>query len=117
MLQLRHVFLGRRFLRERPRQHELGLEHRIAALDAAIQSRRHPAQCRMTDSFLNIGNHLPRIGLIPAAIEFFGRKSKLHYQISRQILGLDFAPLLPPQSDQRLLVISHDDPRVRAANK
>ena len=30
VLQLRHVLLGRCFLRERPRQHELGLEDRAA---------------------------------------------------------------------------------------
>ena len=32
VLQLRHVFLGRCFLRERPRQHELGLEHLTGSL-------------------------------------------------------------------------------------
>ena len=44
VLQLRHVFLGRRFFRERPGQHELGFEHRLAALDASIERSRHPAE-------------------------------------------------------------------------
>ena len=39
VLQLRHVLLGRRFLRERPGQHELGLEHRPGALDHPVQGR------------------------------------------------------------------------------
>ena len=33
VLQLRHVFFGGSFLRERPRQHVLGFEHRAAGLD------------------------------------------------------------------------------------
>jgi hypothetical protein len=53
VLQLRHVFLGCGFLRERPRQHELGLEHGIAAIDPAIQGGGHPAQRRMTHSLLD----------------------------------------------------------------
>jgi hypothetical protein len=33
---------GGAFFRERPRQRELGLEHRAGALDHAVQRRRHP---------------------------------------------------------------------------
>src|SRR5262249_14031189 len=54
MLQLRHVFLGRGFFRERPRQHELTLEDRVTALDPAVESCHHPAQRRVPDPFLNI---------------------------------------------------------------
>ena len=43
VLQLRHIFLGRGFFRERPRQHELGFEDRSACLYAAVERRRHPA--------------------------------------------------------------------------
>jgi hypothetical protein len=48
VLELRRVFLHRRFFRERPGEHELGLEHGLAALYPAIQRGRHPAQDRMT---------------------------------------------------------------------
>src|SRR5271166_2880036 len=41
VLELRHVLFGRGFLRERPRQHELGLEHRPAAGDDAVEGRPH----------------------------------------------------------------------------
>src|SRR5690349_1171743 len=37
VLQLRHIFLSRRFFRERPGQHEFGFEHRPGGLDAAIE--------------------------------------------------------------------------------
>jgi hypothetical protein len=117
MLQLRHVFLGRRFLRERPWQHKLGLEHGIAALDSPIQSRRHPAQNRMADSLLDVGDHLPAIGLVPAPIEILGGDAELNYEIAGQVLRLDFSPFLLPQPDQRLLVAPHDDPGIRAADE
>ena len=37
VLQLRHVFFGRRFFRKRPGQHELGFEHRATWIDADRQ--------------------------------------------------------------------------------
>ena len=40
-------FSAAAFFGERPGQHELGLEHRPAALDDAVQGRRHPADHRM----------------------------------------------------------------------
>jgi hypothetical protein len=83
VLQLRHVFLSGRFLRERPRQHELGLEHRIAALDPAINRGRHPAQRRMKAPLLDIRDDLTGIGLIPAAIEVLGRHPKLDDEVGR----------------------------------
>src|SRR5262249_15682975 len=43
VLQLWHVLFGRGFFRKRPGQHELTLEHRITAIDPAIERRRHPA--------------------------------------------------------------------------
>ena len=117
MLQLRHVFFRRRFFRERPRQHELGLKDSIAALNPAIQSRRHPAQRRMAHSLLDVGDDLPGTGFIPAAIKLFSRDPKLHDEIAGQIFRLDFPPLLAPQPDQRFLITAHDDPGIRAANK
>ena len=68
VLQLRHVFFSRPFLGKRPRQHELGLEHGLTALDPPIERGRHPAQRRVPDLPLNICNHLPGVGLVPASI-------------------------------------------------
>ena len=45
-LQLRHILLGSGFFRERPRQHELGFEHRAACLDAAVESSGHPSNAK-----------------------------------------------------------------------
>ena len=47
VLQLGHMLFGRRFFRERPGQHEFGLEHRAAGFDHAIERRRHPLVDRM----------------------------------------------------------------------
>jgi hypothetical protein len=71
----------------------------------------------MSNSLLNVGDHLPGTHLIPAAIELFGRDPKLHHQIAGQIFRLDLAALLPPQPDQRFLISSHDDPGIGAADK
>jgi hypothetical protein len=71
----------------------------------------------MPDLLLDIGKDLAAIDLIPAAVQVLGRKAELNNEIARKVLRLDFAPLLPPQPDQRLLVIAHNDPGIRAANK
>jgi hypothetical protein len=71
----------------------------------------------MTDSLLDIDDHLPGAGFIPAPIKVFGRDPKLYDEIAGQILGLDFASLLPPQPDQCRVIIPHDDPGIGAANK
>src|SRR5262249_45904484 len=57
VLQLRHIFLGRRFFGERPGQHELTLEDRAGSFDTAVERRRHPAQDWMADLPLDIGTH------------------------------------------------------------
>jgi hypothetical protein len=108
---------SRRFLRERPRQHVLGLEHGVAAGNPTIQSRPHPAQRRVTHLPLDVGDHLPGIGLVPAAVELLSRDPELDYEIAGQILRLDPAPLLPPQPDQRRFIISHDDAGIGAADE
>ncbi len=117
MLQLRHVFLGRRFFRERPRQHELGLEDRPGRFDPAIQGGRHPAQRWMPDLVLDIREDLAGIGLIPASVQLLGRDAELDHEIARQVLGLDLAPLLPPQPEEGSFVVAHDDPGVRATDE
>ena len=117
VLQLRHVLLGGSFLRERPRQHELGFEDRPAGLNPPVQRRRHPLHRRMSDPALDVGDHLPGIELVPTPIEVLGDCPKLNNQVPREVLRLDLPSLLPPQPHQGDFVIAHDDPGVRAADK
>ena len=58
VLQLRHMLFRGGFLREGPRQHELGLEHRLGPLDHAVDGRRHPALDGMEHLPLHLGDDL-----------------------------------------------------------
>src|SRR5262249_61328389 len=89
VLQLRHIFLGRRLFRERPGQHELGLEHRTRCFDSAIEGSRHPTQYWMPDLPLDVREHLTGIGLKPAPIEALRSDPKLHDEITGQVLRFD----------------------------
>ena len=62
-------------------------------------------------------NRLARVGLIPASIEVFGHHPELDDEIAGQILGLDLTPLFAPEPNERILVITHDDPGIRAADE
>ena len=117
VLQLRHVFFGRRLFGERPGQHELGFEHRPAALDAPVERRRHPAERRMADLPLDIGDDLPGIGLVPAPVKLLGDHPELDDEVAGEVLRLDLAAFFPPQPQQGGLVVAHDDPGVRAADE
>jgi hypothetical protein len=55
MLELSHVLLCRRLFRERPRQHEFGLEYFASALDDAVQRGSHPADYRVARTQLLFG--------------------------------------------------------------
>jgi hypothetical protein len=94
-----HIFFGRHLFREQPRQHEFGLEHRITALYTSIERRAHPAQHRVADLTLDVDDHLPGIGLIPAPVQVFGRQPELNHEVAGQVLGSDFAPLFAPKPD------------------
>ena len=76
MLQLWRILFDRRFFRERPRQHELGLEDGLAPLYTAIEGGGHPAQHGMADLPLDVRDHLARIGLIPAPIKVLGHQRR-----------------------------------------
>jgi hypothetical protein len=116
VLQLRHILLRRRFLRERPWQHELGFEYRTAACDTTVEGRRHPPEGRMAGPLLDVRDDPPSIGLVPAPVELLSGKAELHNQIAGQVLGLNFASFFPPQPQQGGLVSSRDDPGIRAAD-
>jgi hypothetical protein len=83
VLQLGHVFFGRRFLRERPWQHELGFEHRPAALDETVEGRCHPADHRMPDAVLDVLDDLTGIEFVPASIEVLRHSAELDDEIAR----------------------------------
>ena len=117
VLQLRHVFFGRPFFGERPRQHELGLENCPGGLDHAVEGRRHPAHHRMLHPALDVGKDLPGIALVPAPIEGLGHHPELDDEIAGKVLRLDLAAFFPPQAEQGGLVIAHDDSGVGAADE
>jgi hypothetical protein len=71
----------------------------------------------MPQSPLNIGDHLPGRGLVPAPVQLLCGDPELDNKIPRQIFRLDLAALLPPQPNERLLVAPHYDPGVRTADK
>ena len=73
MLQLRHILFGCRLFGESPGQHELGLEHGASIFDSPIQRRTHPAQHRVTDTALDVGDHFAGLRLVPASIKVFCR--------------------------------------------
>ena len=102
MLQLRHVLFGGGFLRERPGQHELGLEHRPAGINEAIQSRRHPLMDGVLNPPLHVLDAVTGVALIPAPVEVLGDRAELDDQVVGEILRLDLAALLAPQPNQAL---------------
>jgi hypothetical protein len=81
VLQLRHVLFGGAFLRERPRQHEFGFEHRTTGINQAIQAGRHPFIDEMLDALLHILDGLAGVALVPAAVQVFGNDAELDDQI------------------------------------
>ena len=117
MLQLRHVFLHRRFLGERPGQHELGLEHGLTALNppierGAIQRSIGWRMCRWTSVIT-----CPVLASYQRRLRSSVTDPELDDQIAGQVLWLDLAALFLPEPDERFLIITHDDPGVRAADE
>ena len=71
----------------------------------------------MAGPLLDICDDPPGIGLVPAPVKLLGGEAELHDQVAGQVLWLDFAALLPPETLQGGLVVAHDDPGIRAADK
>ena len=97
MLQLGHVFFRRCFLRERPLQHELCLEHRAARLDAAVEGGAHPPNRRMAHLLLDIRDDIACVDLVPTSIELLSRQAELDDEVAGKVLRFAFAPLFTPQ--------------------
>src|SRR5262249_19487060 len=86
-------------------------------LYAPVERRGHPANRRMADLPLDIGDNLAGIGLVPPPVQRLGGNTKLDNQISGKVLWLDLATLFFPQAHQGGLIVSHDDPGLGLANK
>jgi hypothetical protein len=117
VLQLGHVLFRRRVFGEVPRQHELGLEHRPTGVHPSVQRRRHPFVDGMRDPLLHVLDGVAGVTLIPAAVEVLGHGTELDDQVVGKILRSDLTALLLPQPQQGGLVITHDDPCIRSADR
>jgi hypothetical protein len=71
----------------------------------------------MTDPPLDIDNHLAGMGLIPAPIKLLGRQPELDDEIVRQVLRFDLAAFFAPEPKKGVLIVAHDDSRIRAADE
>ena len=74
-------FSAAAFLRERPRQHELGLEDGAGPLDHAVEGGRHPALDRMKHLPLHLGHDLAGVALVPVPVEVLGHGAELDDQV------------------------------------
>ena len=102
---------------ERPRQHELGLEHCPGGFDHAVDGGGHPAHDRMLHMALDIAEDLAGVAFEPVAVEGLGDDAELDDEIAGEVLGLDLTALLAPEAEQGGLVIAHDGSGVRAADE
>ena len=50
-------------------------------------------------------------------IQMLGHSAELDQEVAGQIFRLDLAPLFLPKTDQCRLVLAHNDPGIRAADK
>ena len=66
---------------------------------------------------LHFRNGMAGIALIPVPVELLGHGAELDNEVTRKVLGLGFAPFLPPEAHQGRLVVAQDDPGVRAADE
>src|SRR6516162_4344921 len=117
MLNLGHILFGGGLLGKRPGQHELGFEDRCRRLHDAVEGSHHPGNGGMLHAALDIGDTPAGVALVPGAIELLGRGSKLHDEVTGQVLRLGLPTLLAPESDQGRFVAAYDDAGVRAADE
>jgi hypothetical protein len=98
MLQLRQVFLSRRFLGKRPRQHEFRLKHRPGCIDQAVDGGGQIADHRMLDPPLYIrqeraGLSLPTVKRVEAEKgPRVSEEARLKLQQALELEGIAFIP-------------------------
>jgi hypothetical protein len=66
---------------------------------------------------LDVRDAIARVQFVPATVEVLGNETKLRDQHSRQVEWSFLAALFAPETQEGLLVLAHDDPRVRASNE
>jgi hypothetical protein len=71
----------------------------------------------MKDLPLHLDHDVTGVSLIPVSVERLGDAAKLDDQVSREVLGLYLAPLLPPEPEQGGFVVAHDDPCIRCPDE
>jgi hypothetical protein len=73
----------------------------------------------MPDPLLDVLDGLTGTALVPVAVEVevLCDLSKLDDQVLRKVLWLAFAALFLPQPNEVVLIVPHDDARVRATAK
>jgi hypothetical protein len=117
VLELGHVLFGGGLLRERPRQHELGLEHGAGFLDQPVQRGGHVWDRPMDRVALDVGDPVAGVEFVPAAVEVLGDETKLDNQDGREVEGGRFTALFAPQVMECLFVLSHYSPRIGPADE
>ena len=93
-------FLGRRLLGERPRQHELGLEHRAGLLDDAVEGGGHPPDDRMPDAQLDVLDGLAALRSNQSRLSGLGSDAELDERLSERSCG-SISPRFSCQSRRR----------------
>ena len=71
----------------------------------------------MLDLLLDVLDGVAGVALVPAPVQVLGDGAELDDQVVGEVLGLDLAALLPPQPNERGLIVAHDDAGVRAADE
>jgi len=61
----------------------------------------------MPDLPLDIDEDLTGIALVPASVQVLGCYTKLDYEIAREVLRLDLAPLFPPEAEEGGFIIAN----------
>ena len=110
-------FSAARLLRERPWQHELGLEHRAGFLDQSIERGGHPGHRAVDRMTLDVRDPVAGVEFIPAAVEVLGDQAELDDQDARKVRRSLLAAFFAPEAQQGFLVLAHDDPGVGAADE
>jgi hypothetical protein len=82
VLELGHVLLDRGLFRERPGQHELGLEHGVDGVNEPVQRRGQISMYRVLGPSLDIGDRSPSVAFVPAPVQRLGGDAELDNEVA-----------------------------------
>ena len=83
----------------------------------AVEGGAHPLELRVAQEALDLIQAPAGLLLEPAPVQVLRGLPELDQEVAGEVLGLDLAPLLPPEPDESGLVGAHDDPRIRTADE